>query len=91
MDYISQHVRQAYVQEQENKAYRVYVAETLRCISESVARFSGGPYMPAKWEDIVNPKPTETRTPEQVIDHVMECLKKVSGAAPAEMKGGDKP
>lgn len=91
MDYISRHVRQAYAKEQESKAYQLYVAETLRCMSESVAMFAGGPYMPTKWADIIDPKPEETRTPEQVIDQVMGRLKEVGGAAPAEMEGGGKP
>lgn len=44
--------------------------------------------MPTKWADIINPKPVETRTPEQVIDQVMDRLKKVGGSTPVEMKGG---
>lgn len=78
VEYISQHVRQSYLQEQKNEAYRLYVAETLRCISESTAKFAGGPYMTAKWDDIINPKPVETRTQEQIIDQVMTRLKEVS-------------
>lgn len=33
--------------------------------------------MTAKWDDIVNPKPEETRTPEQVVEHVLGRLKEV--------------
>lgn len=54
------------------------MAETMRCISESAAKFAGGPYMTAKWANIINPKPVETRTPEQVIEQVMTRLKEVS-------------
>lgn len=79
MEYISRHVRQTYKQEQESEAYRLYVAETLRCISESTAKFAGGQYMTAKWDDIINPKPVETRTEEQIIEQVMTRLKEVSG------------
>lgn len=30
--------------------------------------------MTAKWGDIIDPKPTETRTPEQVVDDVLKRL-----------------
>lgn len=55
-------------------AWRLYVAESVRMVSESTAKFAGGSYMTAKWADIVNPKPVETRTPEQVIEQVMQRL-----------------
>lgn len=60
-------------------AWRLYVAEGVRMITESTAKYAGGPYMTAKWSDIVNPKPVETRTPEQVINQVMTRLKEVIG------------
>ncbi len=78
MEYISQHVRQEWAREQKSEVWRLYVAETLRCISESTAKFAGGPYMTAKWADIIDPKPIETRTPEQVIDRVLGRLKEVN-------------
>lgn len=59
--------------------WRLYVAECVRMVTESTAKYAGGPYMTAKWADIVNPKPVETRTPEQVIEQVMNRLKEVSG------------
>lgn len=68
-----------YGKECEKSAWDLYIAETLRCISESTAKYAGGPYLTAKWGDIINPKPVETRTPEQVIEQVMARLKEVSG------------
>ncbi len=64
-------------QENVQDAWRLFVAEGVRMVSESAARFAGGPYMTAKWGDIINPKPEETRTPQQVIDHVLARLKEV--------------
>lgn len=58
----------------------MYVADALRCISESTAKFAGGQYIAVKWSDIINPPKEETRTPEQVIDFVMGRLKEVSTA-----------
>lgn len=59
-------------------AWKLFVAEGVRMISESSAKYAGGPYMALKWADVLNPKPVETRTPEQVIDHVLGRLKEVS-------------
>ena len=59
------------------------MAEGVRMISESTAKFAGGPYMTVKWADIIDPKPAETRTPEQVIDHVLGRLKEVSAGGSA--------
>ena len=72
-EYIAPHVRLVYAYEQKDAAWPLYVAETLRCISESAAKL-GGPYMQAKWADILNPKPEETRSPEEVIRHVKDRL-----------------
>lgn len=63
-----------YVKECEKNAWKLYIAETVRCISGSSAKFAGGPYITVKWDDIINPKPVETRTPEQVIDQIMKRL-----------------
>lgn len=67
----------------EKEAWNIYIAETLRCISESTAKFAGGPYVTTKWADILNPPKEETRTPEQVIDFVMGRLKEVSAVESA--------
>jgi len=61
-------------------AWRIYIAEGIRTISESSAKFFGGPYITAKWLDIINPQPEETRTAEEVIDHVLRGLKKLAGS-----------
>lgn len=77
MEYISEHVRQEFSKEQKDAAWRLYVAETLRCISESSAKYAGGPYMPVKWADILNPPQEETRTPEEVVEYMKNRLKEV--------------
>lgn len=80
MEYISQHVRQVFSKEQKDAAWKLYAAETLRFISESSARYAGGPYMPVKWSDILNPPPAETRTPEEVVSYMKTRLKEVGEA-----------
>lgn len=59
-------------------AWRLYVADGVRMISENTAKFAGGQYMKARWADILDPKPIEERTPEQVVGHVLGRLKEVS-------------
>lgn len=54
------------------------MAEGIRMAGESCAKFSGGSYMAMKWADIIDPKPVETRAPEQIIDHVLGRLKEVN-------------
>jgi len=44
-------------------------------VSESTARFAGGTCLTAKWADIVDPPPEETRTAEEVIAHVLQGLR----------------
>lgn len=44
-------------------------------ISESCARYAGGPYMPVKWDDFINPKPQETRTPDEVKNYMLKKLR----------------
>ena len=48
--------------EQEEKAVKLYYAECLRMISENTAKLCGGSYITAKLDDIINPKPIDTRT-----------------------------
>lgn len=60
-------------------AWRLFVAEGVRMISESTAKYAGGAYMTAKWADIVNPKPVETRTPGDVKNHMLKKLQAIGG------------
>lgn len=46
-------------------------------ISESTAKYAGGPYMNVKWADAINPKPAEKRTGKEVIDSILKKLREV--------------
>ena len=61
----------------ERDAYRMYVGEILRLAYENTANFARGTYMTAKWSDVINPPKEDTRTPEEVIDHVKRQIKEV--------------
>lgn len=60
-------------------AWKMYMAEGVRMITENTAKYAGGPYITIKWADIINPKPVEIRTPEQVIHQIMTRLKATGG------------
>lgn len=56
-------------QDQE-QAYRVYVTDALKIITENTAKYASGSYMKARYCDLENPKPAETRTPKEIIQHM---------------------
>ena len=67
-----------YADEQKRKAYNVYVTDALKVISENTAKFAGfagGGYMNVRFIDIIEPKPEETRTPDEIINHIKDKLR----------------
>lgn len=60
--------------EQEENAVKIYYAECLRVISENTAKFGGGSYIQAKLQDILNPKPTDNRTADDIIEGIRKKL-----------------
>ena len=63
--------------EQEEKAERYYIAECLRMLTENTARAFGGGYMEAKLHDILNPKPVDKRTADDVISDIKSKIEKM--------------
>ena len=58
--------------EQEDKAVKIYYAECLRVITENTAKMGGGSYITAKLFDIINPKPVEKRTGEEIAADIIK-------------------
>ena len=58
--------------EQEDKAVKIYFAECLRIISNNTARYAGDSYMSVKLSDIINPKPVEKRTGEEIAADIIK-------------------
>lgn len=63
--------------EQEEKATKLYYGECLRSISENVSRVVGGSYINAKLADILNPKPVDDRTSNEIIDGIKQKLENI--------------
>ncbi len=60
-----------------DKAYRIYVTDSLKAIAENTSKYAGGSYMRIRFADILNPKPEETRTPEEIISGIKGKLAKL--------------
>ena len=60
--------------EQEEKAVKIYYGECLRVITENTAKFGGGSYIQAKLQDILEPKPIDKRTSEDIIEGIRKKL-----------------
>lgn len=73
--------------EQEDRAYRFYVTECLRHISENAAKTvsamlgkdAEAKYINVSFEEILHPKPAETRTSEEIISHIKKKLQDLGG------------
>lgn len=61
--------------EQEEKAVKIYYAECLRIMTENTAKMGGGSYIQAKLQDILDPKPVDNRTADDIIEGIRNKLK----------------
>ena len=61
-----------YRREQEDKAYRIYVTDALRLISENTASSVGGKYITARFADVIAPpKEEDDRTCEEITAEII--------------------
>ena len=61
-----------YQSQQRDLAYRIYISDCLRIISENTAKIGGGSYIAAKFADIINPKPVDNRTGEEIAADIIK-------------------
>ena len=60
-----------YKEQQKEMAYRVYVTECLRVMTENTAKQSGGSYIDEPFADFIgNNKPKDERTADEIIADV---------------------
>lgn len=69
------YVMARYEREQRELAYRIYISDALRTISENTAKFGGGGYMKVRFADIIIPRPEDDRTSDEIISHIREKLR----------------
>jgi hypothetical protein len=48
-------------------AYRFYMADALKTVSENTAKQVGGSCITVRFADVLNPKPEDNRTAEDII------------------------
>ena len=65
-------------QEQEEKATKIYYAECLRIISENTAKMGGGSYIQAKLVDMLDPKPVDDRTANEIIQGIKDKIEQMN-------------
>lgn len=63
----------------QEQAYRAYVTDALKTITENTAKYAGGSYMKARYYDLENPKPVETRTGEEIISQMKAKIARIGG------------
>lgn len=74
-DYLFQHIAETYKEEQIQLSYQVYITNALQVISKNTAGLSSdGQYIPTSWWDLIHPKPVDTRTAEDIINHMKAKL-----------------
>lgn len=56
----------------EESAFRIYAAECMRTITENTAKFAGGNFMQAKYSELIDPKPQDNRTCEEITAEVVK-------------------
>lgn len=61
-----------YQSQQRDLAYRIYVTDCLRIISENTAKMGGGSYITAKFADIINTKPVDNQTGEEIAADIIK-------------------
>lgn len=61
-----------YQSQQRDLAYRIYVTDCLRIISENTAKIGGGSYIAVKLADILKPKQVENRTGEEIAADIIK-------------------
>lgn len=62
-----------------DKAYRIYVTDGVKIITENTARFFGGRHFETRFIDVIEPKPEETRTADEIIENIRDKIKKLEG------------
>lgn len=55
----------------EDELFRIYMARCARMITENTAKLSGGGYLKVDYEDIIDPKPQDKRTAEEIVADVI--------------------
>ncbi len=56
----------------EEKAYKIYVTDSLKSIAENTARYAGGGYPAIRYADLIEQKPHEEKSGEEIVADVIK-------------------
>lgn len=59
----------------------MYVTDALKAVTENTAKYAGGGYIKARYIEIIDPPPEETRTGEEIIAQMKAKLGQIGGDA----------
>lgn len=62
---------------QRDIAYQVYVTDALQAISKNVEPVGRCGYIEKRYWDVIHPKPEDTRTAEEIIEHMKKKLARI--------------
>lgn len=71
--------------ENEEKSIKVYYADALMVISQSIAALSGGKYISQRLMDILEPPEQDGRTADEIIADLSEKIEKIGGGEDGEL------
>ena len=75
--YVIEHYIAFFKKEQQEKAYKVYITDALRVITENTAKMNGGSYIQARYAEIIEPRKEEKRTANEVIWDLKDKLRRL--------------
>lgn len=56
----------------EREAYKTYLAECLRMVTENTAKSAGGRYMNLSFAEMLHPKPEDARTSDEIVADIIK-------------------
>lgn len=59
----------------------MYVTDALKAVAENTAKYAGGGYIKARYIEIIEPPPEETRTGEEIVAQMKAKLGQIGGDA----------
>ena len=75
--YVIEHYIAFFQKEQREKAFKIYVSDALRILTENTAKQVGGSYLTARYVDLIEPKKEEIRTANEIIVDLKEKLRRL--------------
>lgn len=63
--------------EAEEKAYRIYMSDGIKMISENTAKFAGGTMPKNRFYDLLKCAPEETRSGDEIISSIRKKLQEM--------------